>query len=145
MISRCKWCSSSSNPQWSGQEHAEEHLSLIKPSFQMFPEEISIAFFPVMSVFSAFVDFVVFNKHVWTDLDLKFVVSVVKMTCFGLFFIHFSLFLMKYSTVCYYCEDNKDNMKEDRFSEEVGINFASVTMGTTTSRRRLKDFCRFHK
>lgn len=32
------------------------------------------------------------------------------------------IFFINYSTVCYYCEDNKSNMKEDRFREEVGIN-----------------------
>lgn len=85
----------------------------------MFSEEISLDF--CSHVCSISVGCVVFNKHVWTDLDLKFEVSVVKKTCFGFFFIHFELFFYQ-TTVCYYCEDNKSHMKEDRFSEEVGIN-----------------------
>lgn len=63
----------------------------------MFSEEISLAFCTQHAVFLFAV--LSSNQHVWTDLDLKFEVSVVKMTCFEFFFIHFVFFFFFLSNI----------------------------------------------
>lgn len=82
----------------------------------MFPEEISVAVFLLTSVRSTLVSCGVFSKHLWTDLDLKSEVTLLKTTSF---FHHVILFWVKHSTICYDFKENRESMKEDRCEEEA--------------------------